>query len=86
MRVRARRSGGGDDAGREEGGGGVGGWLPNRCVCRQYPSSRLVVAELHRLERMEEDDLEAVRRKRLEMMKRNHKQKQEWLGEEGGLV
>ena len=32
------------------------------------------------MERMEEDDLENVRRKRLETMKRNHKQKQEWVG------
>jgi hypothetical protein len=44
------------------------------------PVLRRCLPELHRLERMEEDDLELVRRKRLETMKRNHKQKQEWLG------
>lgn len=45
---------------------------------------RVASAELHRLESVDEDDLEAARRKRLEQMKRVHKQKQEWLGEACG--
>ena len=35
--------------------------------------------ELHRLETLTEDDLEEVRRKRLEQMKRGAAKRQEWL-------
>ena len=38
-----------------------------------------VDSELHRLENLGEDDLEALRRKRLENMKKMNEQKKEWL-------
>ncbi|CAF0951291.1 unnamed protein product [Didymodactylos carnosus] len=36
-------------------------------------------AEINRLEKMTEDDMEKVREQRLETMKKEHKKKQEWL-------
>lgn len=38
-----------------------------------------VDSELHRLENLDEDDLESLRRKRLESMKKLNEQKKEWL-------
>ena len=38
-----------------------------------------VDAELHRLDNMDEDDFEQLRRKRMEAMKKAQKQKQDWM-------
>ena len=37
-----------------------------------------VDAEMKRLENMDEDDLEAIKRKRIEMMKKQQEKKAEW--------
>lgn len=51
-----------------------------------WPHTPVCAAELQRLETLDEDDIEAMRRKRLESLKRVHQQRQEWIGAAWGRV
>ena len=41
-------------------------------------------AEMRKLETMDEDDLEALKKRRIEMMKKQQEKKQEWLAQGHG--
>ena len=43
-----------------------------------------VDAEMRKLETMDEDDLEALKKRRIEMMKKQQEKKQEWLAQGHG--
>ena len=43
-----------------------------------------VDAEMKKLENMDEDDLEALKKRRIEMMKKQQEKKQEWLAQGHG--
>ncbi|XP_052089441.1 thioredoxin domain-containing protein 9-like [Mytilus californianus] len=53
--------------------------LQNQLTQAAQIMEQQVDAELHRLDNMDEDDFESLRRKRMEAMKKSQKQKQDWM-------